>query len=75
MKKITPQIHLDTEYIQLCRLPFDQLIRFREWLNKRCIITITDTFGESHQCVPYAMYDFWHDTLLMENEESDLAIF
>jgi hypothetical protein len=75
MKKLTPQLHLDAEYIQLCRLPFDQLMRFRAWMNDRLIFTITDTFGENHQCAPYDMYDFWYDTLMQEKEERDLAIF
>lgn len=75
MKKLTPQLHLDSEYIQLCRLPFDQLIRFREWMNERLIFTITDSLGEKYQCAPYDMYDFWYDTQMKEKEEIDLAIF
>ena len=75
MKKISPQVELDMEYIQLCRLPLDQLQRFKEWTNKLHTFTIKDGFGEMHECVPYDIYDFWFDTLKEEKEESDLAIF
>jgi hypothetical protein len=75
MKKIAPQVKFDTEYIQLCRLPFDQLVRFREFINDADLFLVTDSFGTQHECAEYSRYDFWFDTRQQDREEFDYAIF
>jgi len=75
MRKISPQFQSGIEYIQLSRLPFEQLNSFRSWICETDRFILTDHEGEKHECAYYDIYDFWFDTFKEEKGEIEFSLF
>ena len=75
MRKITPQLQSGIEYIQLSRLPFEQLIPFSSWICETDKFLLPDGEGENHECVYYDIYDFWFDTFKHEDKKYSFSFF
>lgn len=71
MKKIHPEQYNGTEFIQLSRLPFDQMIHLKNWLSEYGVFTIQSQNGGSQKCVLYDDYEFWFDNYKSGNPDSD----
>jgi len=75
MKKLTPQLQSGIEYIQLSRLPFKQMIAFKDWICETDKFVLTDPYSERQDCVYYDKYEFWFDTFKGEAGAVELSIF
>jgi len=75
MEKLSPNMYHGNEFMVLSRLPFDQLIEFKRWLNILDIRNIRNQFGEIFECVDYEEYEFWFDNVGGENKYYTLSVF
>lgn len=75
MKKLSPNVYQGNECMLLSRLPNDQMIEFKKWLNIQDILNLRNQFGEIFECVDYEEYDFWFDNIKGENSYDELSVF
>jgi hypothetical protein len=75
MENSVSRYPLESEYIQLSSIPFDQVVPFQEWLGVADIFTRRDSMGRVHECVKYDLYDFWCETVKEENLHHEQALF
>ena len=75
MRKIYPEFYQGKEILKLCRLPIDQAIQFKKWLDPSDIITVVDDNGEHASGVHYTTYEFWFDQYQAENRAPEMALF
>jgi len=61
MAKVNPHIDLETGYVQLSKLPFDQAIKLRSWLPSTSLITLKTANGQVEDAIQYSEYEYWFD--------------
>lgn len=74
MQKASPHIDLGTGYIQLSRLPFNQVIKLRAWLPDTSFITVRDIEGLHEDCIQYSEYEYWFDFFFKKDKETEFEI-
>lgn len=75
METIVRTANLDSEFIQLLSIPFDQLGPFQEWAGTADVFMREDSMGLLHECVCYDLYDFWRDTVKEELPHEEPTLF
>lgn len=61
MAKVNPHIDLQTGYVQLSRLPFDQAIQLRKWLPTTSLVSLNTELGKIDDAIQYSEYEYWFD--------------
>ena len=75
MKKIAPERLNGLQFIRLSSLPFNQMVRLRDWLGVDDIFSISYQNGTIRNCVKYEGYEFWFDVMNCENQIEELSFF
>ncbi|MGW8121774.1 hypothetical protein ACV07N_03870 [Roseivirga echinicomitans] len=72
--KVNPHIDLGTGYIQVSKLPFDQILKLREWLPQTSFIRLNLAGQVFEDCIQYSEYEYWFDFQYSGVEEYDFGI-
>jgi len=70
MIKVYPHINEGTGYIQLSRLPLNQVIKLRNCLSRNSLIKVRKDTMVIEDCIQYSEYEYWFDSIdtKLENE-------
>jgi hypothetical protein len=61
MFKVNPHIDRGTGYVLLSRLPFDQVIKLREFMPQSSFTSIETEKGTLEDALEYSQYEYWFD--------------
>jgi hypothetical protein len=75
MQKIRPHNYSGNDYVQLSKLPFNQITPFCTWLSDLDKTVLRDNSGEEHEFVNYELYEFWFDTIRDDEEKPTYSFF
>ncbi|KYG78588.1 hypothetical protein EV198_1471 [Roseivirga ehrenbergii] len=59
--KAQPHIDLGTGYVQVSKLPFDQVFKLREWLPQTSFVKLNLADQILEDCIQYSEYEYWFD--------------
>lgn len=72
--KAHPHIDHGSAYIQISRLPFDQIIKLRNWLPQTSLIRLKTRDQIFDDCIQYSEYEYWFDFQYSANQELEFEI-
>lgn len=69
MKKVFPHILQGAGYIQISKLPFNQSLKFRNWISRNSLVKISAGSSIIEDCVQYSEYEYWFDVFDKESKK------
>jgi hypothetical protein len=72
--KASPHYDLGTGYVQISKLPFDQVLKLRDWLPQTSIIKLRSLDEDLDDCIQYSEYEYWFDFQFTAEKEFDFGI-
>ncbi|PIQ49549.1 MAG: hypothetical protein COW03_04130 [Cytophagales bacterium CG12_big_fil_rev_8_21_14_0_65_40_12] len=72
--KAAPHYDLGTGYVEISKLPFDQVLKLRDWLPHTSFIKLRAQNEELVDCIQYSEYEYWFDFQFSAEKEFDFEI-
>ncbi len=64
--KAYPHIEQGAGYVQISRLPIDQMLKLKNWLPQTSFVKIRSEDRMIEDCIQFSEYEYWFDFLYAE---------